>query len=230
MKHFYSLIILFTLSLSAQVDSTTIVLDNVDIAAKKQKKEITVGNGTRKNALLEPCNSDWSMLAKLFPYKDEYNGTPFLKGVEIFTRNRSKSSANFRLHLYIMTPDGLPGEELVPGGVIATADRGRETTKADLKAYNLTMPKEGLIVAFEWLKDDNNLYAYEATGKMEAGKVVMAKAAERALVYAPDIYSNDMPEPISYYYNGYWQKFQMNQWARYEGMWKVPALNITLSN
>ncbi len=230
MKHLFALLLLISLSLKAQVASDTTTLDKVEVLARKQSKQLTIGGNIKKNSILQPYSSEWDMLAKLFPYKEDYAETPYLQSIEVPTRNRSALPAQFNLHLYKMGKDSLPGEELVPGGVSVTAKRGRKTTTADVASYNITMPKEGLIVAFEWIRNDNNLYPYEATGKVENGKIVMAKKEERALIYAPDIYCNDIPQPISYYYKGHWHKFLMNQWALYSGNWKVPAINVTLSN
>ncbi|KOS07102.1 hypothetical protein AM493_14445 [Flavobacterium akiainvivens] len=230
MKHLCALLLLFSLSLTAQVAVDTTTLDNVEVTTLKQSKKITIGNGTRKKAALSPFTTDWSMLGKLFPYKESYTATPFLKNVELFTRNKSNATAQFRLHLYKMGKDSLPAEELVAGGIMASAKRGKKETVVDVTAYNLSMPAEGLIVAYEWLKFDSNLYPYEATGKIVDTEIVIAKKTERVLVHGPDIYSNDMPQPISYYFKGYWHKFQMNQWSRHNGNWMVPAINVTLSN
>ncbi|MES2487337.1 MAG: hypothetical protein V4581_15495 [Bacteroidota bacterium] len=234
MKHLYALLLL-SLSLNAQVATDTIVtdttaIDNVEIAAAKHSHDITIGNASRKDAILQPCSNDWDMLGKLFIYKEAYAATPYLQNVEVYTRNRSKAVASFKIHLYTMGPDSLPAEELVPDGILVQAKRGNRKCRADLSTYKITMPKGGLIVSYEWLKDSSNLYPYEGTGSYENGEVIMAKKRDRAMVYAPDIYRNDVPEAIGYWRLGMWHKFGMNEWAMHDGMWFVPAINITLSN
>ena len=229
MKHLYILLLL-SLSLNAQVVIDTTTIDSVEIAAKRQSNTVTIGNASRKDAVIQPHSSDWDMLGKLFIYKEEYATTPYIKEVEVFTRNKSKSDATFKIHLYTMGPDSLPAQELVPGGIVAAAKRGMRKTVADVSAYNLIMPQGGLIVSYEWLKNDGNLYPYEATGSFDNGEVKMAKRKDRAMTYAPDLYRNDGPEAIGYWCKGTWHKFLMNQWSRSNGMWFIPAINISLSN
>jgi hypothetical protein len=229
MKHLYALLLL-SLSLNAQVAVDTTAIDNVEIVARKQSKEVTTGNASRRNAVIQPHSSDWDMLGKLFPYKQEYIATPYLQSVMVITRNKSETTATFKLHLYKMGVDSLPAEELVLNGILVETKRGVKKNNVDLTSYNLTMPKEGLIVGYEWLKNDNNLYPYEATGSIVNDEVVMAEKKDRALTYAPDLYRNDGPEAIGYWCKGTWHKFLMNQWAMRNGMWLIPAINMTLTN
>lgn len=228
MKQLYALLLL-SLSLNAQVTDTT-AIDNVEIATAKQSHNITVGNAGRKGAILQPYSNDWDMLGKLFIYKEEYAATPYLQSVEVYTRNKSKSEASFKIHLYTMGPDSLPAEELLPGGIIVKSRRGNKKIITNVSTYKITMPTGGLIVGYEWLKESSNLYPYEGTGSIESGELEMAKKKDRAMVYAPDLYRQDMPEAIGYWRLGMWHKFLMNQWALQDGMWLVPAINITLSN
>ena len=229
MKHLYALLLL-SMSLTAQVTVNTTAIDTVEVAAKKQSTTLTIGNATRKNAVIQPHSTDWDMLGKLFIYKEAYAATPYLQNVEVLTRNKCKTAATFKIHLYTMGSDSLPAEELVPGGIAAQAKRGHKKSRVDLTAYKLTMPPGGLIVAYEWVRDTNNLYPYEATGSFENGELTMAKKKDRAMTYAPDVYRNDGPEAIGYWCLGTWHKFLMNQWARSNGLWLVPAINITLTN
>jgi len=229
MKHLYALLLL-SMSLTAQVTVNTTAIDTVEVAAKKQSTTLTIGNATRKNAVIQPHSTDWDMLGKLFIYKEAYAATPYLQNVEVLTRNKCKTAATFKIHLYTMGPDSLPAEELVPGGIIVKSRRGNKKIVTDVSTYKISIPTGGLIVGYEWLKESSNLYPYEGTGSIESGELEMAKKKDRAMVYAPDLYRQDMPEAIGYWRLGTWHKFLMNQWALQDGMWLVPAINITLSN
>jgi hypothetical protein len=148
----------------------------------------------------------------------------------VITRNKAAATATFKLHLYKMGVDSLPAEELVPNGILVETKRGVNKNKVDLTAYNLTMPKEGVIVAYEWVKVVSNMYSYEATGVYVNGEIEIAKKENRMRVYGPDLYRNDTAKAIGYWCLGTWHKFEMNQWAVSNGLWVVPAINLTLTN
>jgi hypothetical protein len=82
MKHLYFFLLL-SLSLNAQVsttvtDSIVVNLDEVSLAARRENKQITLGNASRRHAVIQPHSSDWDMLGKLFPYTEAYATTPYI--------------------------------------------------------------------------------------------------------------------------------------------------------
>ncbi|MES2487338.1 MAG: hypothetical protein V4581_15500 [Bacteroidota bacterium] len=235
MKYLY-FFLLTGLLLSAQektaADSIKITggIKEVIVAARQQSKAVTVGGGTRKKALLWPYTPESTMIATHFCWEESYTTTPYIQSVTVHTRNKTKSGGNFKLHLYKMGADSLPGEELVPNGIMAKAKSGSRATKVELSVYNLALPKEGVIVGYEWLKVDENMYGYEATGAIEDGALKIADKKDRVLTPAPDVYLNDVLRATTYFFSDKWHKLQRNTWARHQGYFIRPAINMTLTN
>ena len=235
MKYLY-FFLLMGLSLSAQektaADSVKITggIKEVFVAARQQSKQVTIGGGTRKKAMLWPYNTESTMIATHFPWTEEYTATPYLQSITVYTRNKTKAGGTFRLHLYKMDADSLPGEELVPGGIISKAKKGSRATAVSLAEYNLSLPKEGVIVGYEWLMLDENQYAYEVTGTVEGGELKMADKKDKVFTPAPDVYLNDVLVATTFFFSGKWHKLQRNTWARHNGYFIRPAINITLTN
>ncbi len=75
-----------------------------------------------------------------------------LKSVGFFVDALGFPSEPFRVHIYKALPGGKgPGEELLTDKVVVSAPKGGQWFSVDVSKYYLTMPKDGVFVAMEWL-------------------------------------------------------------------------------
>lgn len=75
-----------------------------------------------------------------------------LKSVGYFVDALGFPSEPFRVRIYKALPGGKgPGEELLTDKVVVSAPKGGQWFNVDLSKYYLTLPKEGVFVAMEWL-------------------------------------------------------------------------------
>ena len=75
-----------------------------------------------------------------------------LKSVGFFIDALGFPSEPFRVHIYKALPGGKgPGEEMLTEKVVVSAPKGGQWFNVDVSKYYLTLPKDGIFVAMEWL-------------------------------------------------------------------------------
>ena len=80
-----------------------------------------------------------------------------LDNVSIFISGSSESDLPFRIRVYKMKEDGLPGEDLLNENIIVTNYKKGKWNTIDLSAYSFgQLPKSGFFVSMEFLCDDLN--------------------------------------------------------------------------
>ena len=102
------------------------------------------------------------MVARFFPFKKKYTGTPFFKSIEFLTQSDVKD-AKFNIRLYEADSNGQPGGLINSHNIIGIARKGDRKTKIDLEHLHIQFPHEGLFVAVEWLNIEANKYEYTYT-------------------------------------------------------------------
>ena len=75
-----------------------------------------------------------------------------IKSVSYFVDALGFPSEPFRVRVYKALPGGKgPGEELLTEKVVVSAPKGGQWFTVDLSKYYVTLPKDGIFVAMEWL-------------------------------------------------------------------------------
>jgi hypothetical protein len=75
-----------------------------------------------------------------------------LKSVGYFIDALGFPSEPFRVRIYKALPGGKgPGEELLTEKIVVSAPKGGQWFNVDISKYYLTIPKDGIFVAMEWL-------------------------------------------------------------------------------
>lgn len=75
-----------------------------------------------------------------------------LKSVGFFIDALGFPGEPFRVHIYKALPDGKgPGEEILTDKIVVSAPKGGQWFTIDVSKYYLTLPKDGVFVAMEWL-------------------------------------------------------------------------------
>ena len=87
-----------------------------------------------------------------------------LKSVSYFIDALGFPSEPFRVHIYKALPGGKgPGEELLTEKIVVSAPRGGQWFTVDVSKYYLTLPKDGVFVAMEWLVAGESFVASNST-------------------------------------------------------------------
>lgn len=203
-------------------------LDEV-VINKKFEEQLLIVNPIRRKDIVggfTTGNNPWK-LSLFFPYKKNYESTEYLKTVKLFLYHNiiSKSRpSKFRLRLFSVDKNGLPGNDLVSESIIVETKKKEKEVEIDISKYNLSFPEEGFYIAFEWLHIPFNWY--EKT-------VVFEEKKEKQIweSYSP-IFSATKGEinmsRTAIFSSGKW--FDNNFLKDGKGNFWIPAISLTLSN
>jgi hypothetical protein len=135
------------------------------------------------------------MIAKYFKYEQAYAETPYLKTIRFATRSAIRNSV-ISMRLYLPDSLGKPGAFLYSQNILCTAKKDTGITEADLSKFKIQMPKEGLVVVFEWLIIEKNKHTFGfAPDSNKPGK------KEKKVSYEPAIgmvYDSKAPKIFGY--------------------------------
>ena len=196
-------------------------LDEVILQKPFWKKEREIGESQKKWHVQLCGESPW-IDAKRFAYQLEYQQTPYIKTAVVFTDSHTKN-ATFRLRLYEIGADGMPGNDLLKEPIIVAVKKGMNKNKIDLRTFDLQMPENGIIVGYEWLILESNKYHFEYKEK---------DALKSFVTYDPTVVLNPVETENTYHYRGGRWIFQekMVYQGKFSNKVMEPAINLILSN
>jgi len=195
-------------------------LNEVEIRTKKETKKLEIGNSKNKN-IRWSTNLPW-MLAKFFPFEEKYKPTPFIQNAILFTHSEIKN-ATFKLRIFEINQEGLPGADLLEEDVIVTVKKGRHKNTIDLSKYNLSLPTNGLFVVVEWMIIDANKYPFE---------YYLDGVKKHETSFAPSVICNENETNNTFgFKSGKWYKTNNHLFnKKSEENFIQPAINLTLTN
>jgi len=220
-------------------DNVTLVnsaeeLDEILLTKRKNDKTTVIGKfkkGKVNHYMVGSNIAPW-IIARYFPYKEEYEETPFLKQLEFVSSTRfhksesKKGTVNIRL--YHVNNNGYPGNPLYEENIITPYDHGKKIIKYDFSKLNIKIPKKGVFIGIEWLLTPENYF--EINTKTEG-----EKGLKKWHGYNPSIgtIGMDTDEYSFVLKRGEWQKIWQNKHTtmkRYKGKYNTPAMKLHLSN
>ena len=198
-------------------------LDEIVIVKRFETRQKEIGKPG--NLILETFDQTPRMDIKFFPYLPSYDKTRFLKQVGIVTDSKI-DDATFKIHLYSVDANGLPGKELLEKDFIVSVDKGVSKTKFDLKKFNLRMPKNGIFIGFEKLLITKNKIEKTITNPN-------TKTQQTFTTFYPFLLYNNVKRDLQFVFSGgKWvaktnsdPDNPLNKVGAYE-----PALTLILSN
>lgn len=132
-------------------------IDEVRITPTRIKK---IQLGYFKQTSSSIYQSSWGgQVALYFPpdSKSRLVGLP-IGTVSYFIRPSHNPQKKFRVRLYaVNASNGSPSEDLLPEAVYASAKRGNDWVKVDVRKYNIQFPSDGFFAALEFLPDSVQL-------------------------------------------------------------------------
>ncbi|MGK4566542.1 carboxypeptidase-like regulatory domain-containing protein [Flavobacterium sp. 3HN19-14] len=192
-------------------------LDEIPILKSLGKTKIEIGD-SKKSGLPQFSfgKMPW-IFAKYFPYKETYGENRFVKDA-VVTTSSEIDGALFRLRIMAVGEDGNPGEDIVPENIIIPVKKGSRKNIIDLTKYHITIPGEGIFIAFEHLFIEQNRVFFKKDGKQLPTDGfeprILTYEAEREYTYMSG--------------NGSWAK-QRKRPSPTQVLWE-PAINLILTN
>lgn len=185
----------------------------------------TVEIGKAKNETYQAFDNGPKIDTKFFPYLPSYKKTKYLKQVTIYTDSRIES-AIIKIHLYEVTQNGSPGEELLDKDFVVTVKKGTRINRFVLKEFNLKFPKMGLFVGFEKLMIENNKTERTITDSN-------TNTLQTQKTYFPFVLYNFVERDFSYTFSGgKWNRLTNQNENNSLGKMMInePVISLILSN
>ncbi|MEG1239551.1 MAG: hypothetical protein RSD30_18440 [Flavobacterium sp.] len=139
------------------------VLDEVVIVSSLGTKEIKVGSVKKSEQKTGfgagSIENNWRF-GRFFNYNKEIESHPFLKDVS-FRLDARQKVATYAVKIYEADEQGFPAELLHDELIIGKIEKRKKISKIDLQSYNIMIPKNGIVVVFEWLTIESNYYEIE---------------------------------------------------------------------
>lgn len=187
---------------------------NETIIDSFRKKDIKISYG-----LSDKSNSSW-IIGNYFENKS-YK-TKFLKSISVFT-NSKIDNAKFNVRIYSVDENNEPLKEIYQENIIGIAKKGRNFTTIDLSKTNLLIPENGIFIAIDWIKTQENRYEVNYTIE---GKKGHFKNDNFAPLFGCIVHENSKKTQI--FMNNHWgtaMKYYFN-----EKVYSVLAMELILTD
>ena len=109
------------------------------------------------------------IIAQYFEYLPIYEKTPYLRKIAILTESESGAST-FNLRFILANGKGEPTDDILRKNLVIRAEEGKEKTVVDLSDFPVSIPREGLFIAVEWLTIESNKYNFVYNESRESKK------------------------------------------------------------
>jgi hypothetical protein len=187
------------------------------------------------------ANNRPTIIAKFIRNSSVIEKHPFLIKIT-FLSNCKTPTAKIKIRFYDVAIDGNPGEDYSNDNVIVSVKKGKRSVTIDLSDKNISIPKEGLFLAFEWMIIDENKYIYNYTLDSNNVKQIGALYDPKKKIYTdgqdyqPYIGTLRSNEFSTWHFiGGKWNKTikrpeSSNRENRYTGTITDLAVKLTLTN
>lgn len=206
-------------------------LDEV-IIPKKFKEKFTEINKIKPKKLrggYAAGTKPW-ILALYFPFNKKYKETEYLNQLKVYV-NRSmrikKYQSKFRIRIYNVDKNGMPGEDILLDDIIAETEDKQNEVVIDLSEYNLIFPSDGLYVALEGLAIPYNAFEDLSTYVNSKGEKTRREVIRYSPYFSATVEKKDDFKVVKFD-NGKWYDFKVPLIKKDETF--VPAISLTLSN
>jgi hypothetical protein len=121
-------------------------LNTAEVVADKKMNVLKMGNYFKRTASSFVADPGFQVAVKIVPKQEM-----FLLNVNYYISKRNNSRTPFRIRIYEVGDDGLPGEDLLKENLIVSFEKKKGWFKIDLMDKNILIPENGIFVAMEWL-------------------------------------------------------------------------------
>jgi hypothetical protein len=199
-------------------------LNEVVVEQPRFKEEIEIGDVNKPNYLPEPQTTPW-IHARKFEFNQIRGNSKFIKSLKFFT-NSEVDNGVFRVRIFEVNTEGMPGKDLVDEDILVTVKKGKKKTIVDVSKFTIQIPENGIIVGFESLIIEQNKFEQEVHSQKP-------KKGFKVTNYSPHImyFYNDFVEHYTYR-SGKWLYFNKAYKEKFKETYRIPipAINLILTN
>lgn len=224
MKKIFFIMLVLLMTLQSKAQDTTVVIDysvtlkEVTVLKTDKTKELQLGDSKKMFFLPEPQTTSW-MLGRKFEREGDFKN---LKKV-IFYAKSAVDKGLCKVQIFAIGSNGLPAESLLSEEVLVEVKKGNQKIRIDVSKYNIKLPENGIVVAFESLVLEQNKYFQKAFNSNTKDKISI-------LNYAPHIkYFHDNEKDSYVYSAGKWVHYSPAYNATHSKT-PIPAIDIIVSN
>lgn len=203
-------------------------LDEVIVSTKKEKHEKIIGAFNNEDiGFYYASENNPEIKARLFPFDSIYLETPYLKTIKLRISSDVRN-ARFNVRLYSVGVNGQPERPIYEKNIIGIVKKGTRNIELGLTDLNISFPKNGLFVSYEWLIIQEN--EIKLSFPIKDSK----KRIDRVL-YEPKVGLLPISENIKswIYKNGEWEKtekFKGDSPKPYLDNYGILAIELTLTD
>lgn len=142
-------IIIDSLSLKILLVPKIYLIPEIIVTPKKKTELVICQYNTAQIYNYTGCTIP-QIFARYFPYKDEYQSTPFIKSIRLKTYSKIESC--FNLRFLTVNPKGEPGTDIIKDNLVIRVKKGRRNLVIDnFNSTQIQIPQQGLFIAVEFL-------------------------------------------------------------------------------
>ncbi|MBI9069299.1 MAG: carboxypeptidase-like regulatory domain-containing protein [Salinivirgaceae bacterium] len=204
-------------------------ISEIVVSTKKKKhKEIEL-NKLKKSEIngMLTCDNLPKMYARYFPFEPRFEKMQYIQYLNIGFRNdQQKNKSKVRIRIFSNDyENNKPDIDILREDLIIIAKPG--INKIDISNFNISLPKEGIFIAVEWLIVEENKYDWLTYNQFKIKKTETK--------YGPILGANYHQESFTWlYWAGYWEKYErevpMVHPKIKAGSYFDSAISLTLSN
>ena len=203
-------------------------LNEVVVSSSKKKLKKYIGKFKPSHIHLYYGTGDKPWIsARFFPYQKEYENTPYIEKITVYTNSDIKD-AKFNVRLYGINEKGKPEGYLYHKNIIVTAKKGHHKTTIDIANLNIEYPKSGFFVAPEILLIEENKYEIKYYSNNSNKRITAIRYAPSFGTIASDTLDTNWVNFI-----GKWEKKGKEQHIhlkKYKNKYAALAMELVLSN
>ena len=180
----------------------TYQLNEISLKAKKNKNQIEIGKFKKSGIFWYFSSNKPIGYAKFFRQDSIIAKHPFVKQITFYTSSRI-NNALLKLRFLGVKANGEPAEDINEDIITFSVKKGKRLNKIDVSDYNISIPKEGIFVALEWMIIEQNKYTFQYFKVAEKNKKIYYDGVS----YEPLIKINPSEVPTMWRFSGgKWQK------------------------
>jgi hypothetical protein len=175
-------IVLSTNLTSVLLHPKALELNEVVIERKKGTSQAVIGDFSDiklNSGVTNTGQENVHVWGKFIKYNEKIKAHPFIESIEFVTNSKLKN-ALLRIRIFNVNKEGFPIEDEVEEDILVSIKKGDKNNIVDLAKYNIKIPKEGIMIGFEYLKLEQNKYEYNYIIEGE-------KESQKGFRYEPSI-------------------------------------------
>jgi hypothetical protein len=151
------------------LEMAPILLDELVVTSGSKTLDLGILIKRPKISMSTSITNNFEICLPIFN-KDKIDGKITL--IKYYIPKGGKPRTPFRLRVYELNDDNLPGKDLLLDQVIVKAKKANEWLVVDLSKYNIPFSKNGLAISMEWLFTREKKYTFEENKKTSFGQMI----------------------------------------------------------